>query len=300
MKVDLTGRAAIVTGGGGGLGRAYALLLARHGAKVMVNDFGGDQGNSPAKQVAAEINDAGGIALSDSGDVTDLAQMEAMAAAAEAEWGRVDILVNNAGILRDRTFGKMDLADFRQVIEVHLMGAVNATKAVWPGMSARRFGRIVMTTSSSGLYGNFGQSNYSAAKMALVGLMRTLSHEGRKADIRVNCIAPTAATRMTGDVMPAEDLRRLTPEAVAPAVVALCADSAPTGSILCAGGGSFEMAYITLTRGIELAVDENASGRVLHRLGEIGDRAGEMVPTTGWDQSQWELKRVARTQEMAQ
>ena len=223
-----------------------------------------------------------------------------MAAAAEAEWGRVDILVNNAGILRDRTFGKMDLADFRQVIEVHLMGAVNATKAVWPGMSERRFGRIVMTTSSSGLYGNFGQSNYSAAKMALVGLMRTLSHEGRKTDIRVNCISPTAATRMTGDVMPAEDLRRLTPEAVAPAVIALCADSAPTGSILCAGGGSFEMAYITLTRGIELTVDEDASGRLLHRLGEIGDRTGEMVPTTGWEQSQWELNRSVRTTELAQ
>ena len=295
MKVvDLSGRVAIVTGAGGGLGRSYALLLAGHGAKVVVNDLGSPTGSGGAANVVAEIEDLGGTAMFNGGDVTDYDQMERMIAEAEDAWGSVDLLVNNAGILRDRTFAKMDLADFRKVIDVHLMGTVNATKAAWAGMSARRYGRIVMTTSSSGLFGNFGQSNYSAAKMALVGLMRTLSKEGEKSGIRVNCIAPTAATKMTDDVMDAEALDRLAPEAVAPGVVALCADEAPNGMVLCAGAGSFEQAHVTLTRGVHLREGSDGADQLLAVMDEIGERDGEMVPSTGWEQARWELSRTQK------
>ena len=202
MTIRFDGRVAIVTGAGGGLGRQHALALAARGAKVVVNDLGGALDGNGATPVAAqkvvdEITAAGGIAIASGASVTDAAAVQAMVDAAMAAWGRVDILVNNAGILRDKSFTKMALDDFRLVVEVHLMGAVNCTKAVWDVMRAQNYGRIVMTTSSSGLYGNFGQSNYGAAKMALVGLMQTLSIEGAKNDIRVNCLAPTAATRMT-------------------------------------------------------------------------------------------------------
>lgn len=299
MPLDFLGRVAVVTGAGGGLGRAYALLLARYGAKVVVNDLGGDRSGSsasasPADQVVGEIETLGGIAMADPGDVTDFHQMEAMVAAAEDRWGRVDILINNAGILRDRTFAKMDLVDFRKVIDVHLMGSVNATKAAWAGMSARGYGRVVLTTSSSGLFGNFGQSNYGAAKMALVGLMRTLSQEGQRVGIRVNCISPTAATRLTGDVLDPELLQRLTPDAVAPGVAALCAETAPNGVVLCAGAGSFEQANITLTRGLRLPIGDGTAEQVLDGMDRVGDRVGEMAPRTGWEQSQWEVHRGAQ------
>ena len=181
-----------------------------------------------------------------------------MVEAALREWGRVDILVNNAGILRDKSFAKMELADFRLVVDVHLMGAVHCTKAVWETMRAQNYGRIVMTTSSSGLYGNFGQANYGAAKMALVGLMQTLSIEGAKHDIRVNCLAPTAATRMTENLMPEAVLRLLEPGAVTPGLLALVAEDAPTRAILCAGAGSFERAHVTLTQGIHVGHDDDA------------------------------------------
>ena len=197
MAIDLTGRVAIVTGAGGGLGRQHALLLARLGAKVVVNDLGssvsgGGASPSAAQAVVEEILAAGGVAVANGSSVTDFTQVEAMVAEVMARWGRVDILVNNAGILRDKSFTKMDLSDFRLVVDVHLMGAVHCTKAVWEVMRRQNYGRIVMTTSSSGLYGNFGQANYGAAKMALVGLMQTLAIEGAKNNIRVNCIAPTA------------------------------------------------------------------------------------------------------------
>jgi NAD(P)-dependent dehydrogenase (short-subunit alcohol dehydrogenase family) len=304
MNIELGGRVAIVTGAGGGLGRSHALALARHGARVVVNDAGGardgrDGSSGPAEAVAAEIRAAGGVAQASCADVTDAEQMAGMVAAAEAAWGRVDILVNNAGILRDRTFAKMDLADFRAVIEVHLMGSVNATKAVWAGMCARGHGRIVMTTSSSGLYGNFGQSNYGSAKMALVGLMRTLSLEGQRHDVRVNCLAPSAATRMTADIMSAETLELLSPEAVSPTVVALAADDAPTGSILCAGAGSVERAHITLTRGLRIAPGSDAAGQILAGFDTVSNRTGEMVPASGPEQAQWELANARRTERAA-
>ena len=230
MPVDLSGRVAIVTGAGGGLGRAHALLLGRLGARVVVNDIGtGAVGSdSGAHRVANEIVQAGGQAVASIGSVTDFKAMEGMVADTVARWGTADILVNNAGILRDKSFAKMDLADFRLVVDVHLMGSVHCTKAVWNLMRERNYGRIVFTTSSSGLYGNFGQSNYSAAKAAMVGLMHTLGLEGAKHNIRVNCIAPTAATGMMEGLLPAEAIALLNPAAVSPGVAALVADDAPT------------------------------------------------------------------------
>ena len=234
MTLRFDGRVAIVTGAGGGLGRQHALALAARGAKVVVNDLGGTvdgTGGAPtaAQAVVDEIRAAGGEAMANGASVTDFAAVQAMVADAMQAWGRVDILVNNAGILRDKSFAKMELADFRLVLDVHLMGAVHCTQGgLADTMRAQNYGRIVMTTSSSGLYGNFGQSNYGAAKMALVGLMQTLAIEGAKHDIRVNCLAPTAATRMTEGLMPAGVLALLEPGAVTPAMLALVGEDAPT------------------------------------------------------------------------
>lgn len=292
MKKFLDGRVAIVTGAGSGLGRAHAMALARYGARVVVNDIQGRHEGSPGRTVADQIVRDGGAAIADGGDVTDFAQMEAMVARAIGEWGRVDILVNNAGILRDRSFSKMTLDDFSMVINTHLMGAVNCTKAVWEHMRAQQYGRIVMTTSSSGLYGNFGQANYSAAKMAVVGLMQTLALEGAKYNIRVNCLAPTAATAMTEGVLSPEDLALLQPEAVSPGVVALVGEHAPTRMILLAGAGSFESANITMTRGIFVGDVEDPVAHISARLDEIKDRHGETVPDSGWAQYQFELSKA--------
>lgn len=292
MNKTLDGRVAIVTGAGSGLGRAHALALARHGARVVVNDVAGAHEGSPGRAVVDEIVRAGGSAIADGGDVTDFAAMEAMAARAVAEWGRIDILVNNAGVLRDRSFSKMTLEDFRRVMDVHLMGSVHAVKAVWETMRAQRYGRIVMTTSSSGLYGNFGQSNYSAAKMALVGLMQTLALEGERQDIRVNCLAPTAATAMTEGVLPPEALARLQPDYVSPGLVALVGEDAPTRTILLAGAGSFESANLTMTRGIFIDGSDYTAAEVAARMDEIRDRADERVPGTGFEQYQWELSKA--------
>ncbi|WP_208509044.1 SDR family NAD(P)-dependent oxidoreductase [Variovorax paradoxus] len=292
MNKTLDGRVAIVTGAGSGLGRAHALALACHGARVVVNDVAGAHEGSPGRAVADEIVRAGGSAIADGGDVTDFAAMEAMAARAVAEWGRIDILVNNAGVLRDRSFSKMTLEDFRRVMDVHLMGSVHAVKAVWETMRAQRYGRIVMTTSSSGLYGNFGQSNYSAAKMALVGLMQTLALEGERQDIRVNCLAPTAATAMTEGVLPPEALARLQPDYVSPGLVALVGEDAPTRTILLAGAGSFESAHLTMTRGIFIDGSADTAAEVAARMDEIRDRSDERVPGTGFEQYQWELSKA--------
>ncbi len=297
MAIDLTGRVAIVTGAGGGLGRAHALLLARRGAKVVVNDLGGGVGGAggstgAAQAVADEILATGGEAIANGASVAEQAQVEAMVADAMQRWGRVDILVNNAGILRDKSFSKMDMADFRIVIDVHLMGAAYCSKAVWEIMRAQNYGRIVMTTSSSGLYGNFGQANYGAAKMALVGLMQTLSIEGQKNNIRVNCLAPTAATRMMEGLMPAEVLAKLKPEVVSPGLLALVAEDAPTRAILCAGGGSFEAARVTLTRGIHVGEGEDAAEQVAARWSEIVDPAGEVLPESSWAQGSSELAKA--------
>ncbi|MDH2463033.1 SDR family NAD(P)-dependent oxidoreductase [Acinetobacter baumannii] len=298
MTINLSNRVAIVTGAGAGLGREHALLLARLGAKVVVNDLGSDvngKGGSTiaAQKVVDEIIAAGGEAMANGASVTDIEQVQQMVDETIARWGRVDILVNNAGILRDKTFSKMSLDDFRTVIDVHLMGAVNCTKAVWDIMREQKYGRIVMTTSSSGLYGNFGQSNYSAAKMALVGLMQTLALEGEKSNVRVNCLAPTAATRMLEGLLPEEALKALAPSAVSPAITTLVSEDAPTRMILCAGAGSFEAAHITLTQGIYLGTDEQVPHVLAQRLADVADRTGEFVPVRGGAQGELELKKAS-------
>ncbi len=295
MELDFKGRVAIVTGAGGGLGRQHALALAARGARVLVNDLGGAVDGSggsagAAQAVVDEIRAAGGQALANGASVTDFAAVQAMVQQAIDAWGRVDVLVNNAGILRDKSFAKMDMADFQLVVQVHLMGAAHCCKAVWPHMQAQKYGRIVMTTSSTGLYGNFGQANYGAAKLAQVGLMQTLAIEGAKYGIHVNALAPTAATRMTAGLMPDEVLARLAPEAVVPAMLVLAHESAPTRTILCAGAGSFEAAHITLTRGIHLGQGPDVPEQLAARLAEVCDRAGEQVPQNGSDQGANELR----------
>ncbi len=297
MSINFKGKVAIVTGAGGGLGRQHALAFAKRGAKVVVNDLGGSRDGvggsvSAAQAVVDEIKAAGGEAIANGASVTDYAAVQAMVQQAVDTWGRVDILINNAGILRDKSFAKMEIADFELVMNVHLMGAVHCCKAVWPHMIAQKYGRIVMTTSSSGLYGNFGQSNYGAAKMALVGLMQTLSIEGAKNDIRVNCLAPTAATRMTEDLMSEAVLQALKPEAVVPAMLVLASADAPNRTILCAGAGTFEAANITLTQGVYLGLDSDTPEQLAERLSEVTAREGESVPQSGAAQGGNEIQKA--------
>jgi NAD(P)-dependent dehydrogenase (short-subunit alcohol dehydrogenase family) len=299
MAISFEGQVALVTGAGAGLGRAYAMDLAARGAKVVVNDLGGAVDGSggsvsAAQAVVDEIRAAGGEAIANGASVTDFAAVQAMVKQAVDAWGRVDILVNNAGILRDKSFAKMDLADFRLVLEVHLMGAVHCSKAVWPLMTEQKYGRIVMTTSSSGLYGNFGQSNYGAAKMALVGLMQTLSIEGEKNNIKVNCLAPTAATRMTEDLFPPDMLQAFGPAAVVPAMLVLASEAAPTRTTLCAGAGAFEAAHVTLTQGAYVGTGADADSQLAAQLQAVTAREGEAVPLSGSGQGANEL-RLARS-----
>jgi NAD(P)-dependent dehydrogenase (short-subunit alcohol dehydrogenase family) len=285
VKHSLEGRVALVTGAGGGLGREHALFLARWGARVVVNDVS----MSAAESVAREIVAAGGMALPHAASVTDEAAVDAMVKRTLAEWQRIDILVNNAGILRDKSFAKMSLEDFRLVVDVHLMGAVICSKAVWEQMRQQKHGRIVMTTSSSGLYGNFGQANYGAAKMALVGLMQTLAIEGEKYGIHVNCLAPSAATQMTRDVLPESSLELLDPALVSPVLLLLAGDRAPTRAIVCAGAGHFAVANITLTKGLHIGNGDDAGERLLEQWEQVRDRTGELVPWYGFMQCEREV-----------
>jgi NAD(P)-dependent dehydrogenase (short-subunit alcohol dehydrogenase family) len=287
MTIRFDNRVAIVTGAGGGLGRAYALELARRGAKVVVNDLGGARdgtGHSDAAlAVVAEIEAAGGEAISNGGSVTDYDQMVAMVEAAKVRWGRVDILINNAGVLRDRSFAKMEPEDFRFVIDVHLNGSANCTKAVWETMREQNYGRILMTASSTGLFGNFGQANYGAAKLGLAGLTKTLHLEGAKYGIKVNTIAPVAGTRMTEDIFPEAAFKAFAPENVAPAALFLVSEDAPTNMIVGAGAGVVQAAYVTLTPGAKLA--EPTPESVAAQWSEIIDRRGEIVPNSGAEQT---------------
>lgn len=297
QALTFEGQVAIVTGAGGGLGREHALALAQRGAKVLVNDLGGSLDGvggsvSAAQAVVNEIKALGGEAIANGASVTDLAGVQAMVQQAIDAWGRVDILVNNAGILRDKSFAKMEMDDFRLVVEVHLIGAANCCKAVWPHMQAQNYGRIVMTTSSSGLYGNFEQSNYGAAKMAQVGLMQTLSIEGAKHNIHVNALAPTAATRMTEGLMPEAVLAALKPAAVVPAMLVLAHACAPTRTILCAGAGGFEAAHITLTQGVYVGTGADAPEQLAEQLGAVLDRSNEKVPQSGSAQGQLEVGKA--------
>ena len=287
MSIRFDGRVALVTGAGSGLGRVHALALAKRGAKVLVNDWGGD-----AQAVADEICLAGGQAWACPADVTDFSAVQSVVEQGLKQCGRLDILVNNAGILRDKSFAKMDLDDFALVINVHVMGAMHCCKAVWDVMRAQNHGRIIMTTSSSGLWGNFGQANYAAAKMALVGLMNTLAIEGESKNIRVNALSPTAATRMTEGLLPPAALEMLKPEAVTPALIFLASDEAPTGRIVCAGAGSFETAQISLTKGVVLGAGDEVAEALAQRFPEIADRQDDAVLRYGMQQGQHELKRV--------
>ena len=261
MTIRYDGKVAIVTGAGGGLGRSHAIELAKRGAKVVVNDLGGSvsgegQNSDAALAVVAEIEALGGEAMAHPANVAVMEQVEDMVSQTMSAWGRIDILVNNAGILRDKSFIKMDMADFKLVLDVHLMGSVNCTKAVWEIMKSQEYGRIVMTSSSSGLYGNFGQSNYGAAKLGVVGFMNTLAQEGAKYNIRVNALAPTAGTRMTEGLMSEQAFNLLTPETVTPAVLYLVAEDAPTHTILAAGAGAYAVAKIVETESVWLPEGE--------------------------------------------
>ena len=291
----LEGRVAIVTGAGSGLGRAHALYLAAQGARVVVNDLS----QEAAELVATEIAADGGEALAIPACVTDEAGVRGMVAIVTGLWNQVDILVNNAGILRDKSFAKMSLDDFRQVVEVHLMGSVICTRAVWELMRQQRYGRVVMTTSSSGLYGNFGQANYGAAKMALVGLMQTLALEGERYGIRVNCLAPTAATPMTKGVLTDASLEALDPSLVSPGLLALVGEDAPTRAILCAGAGHFARANVTLTQGLHVGDGDEAGQLAIRRWDEISDRDGEIVPDYGFTQAERELASAGVTVPLA-
>lgn len=290
MSIEFKDQVAIVTGAGNGLGRAHALGLAARGAKVVVNDLGGARdgrgaSSEAAQSVVAEIEAAGGEALANGADVTDAEQVAAMVAAAQQRWGRVDILINNAGVLRDKTFAKVTLEDFRFVLDVHLMGSVNCTKAVWELMRAQQYGRIVMTSSSSGLYGNFGQTNYGAAKLGLVGLMNTLKLEGQKYGIHTNAVAPTAATRMTEELFPQEMLDLMQPEFVTPGVLYLCSQDAPNGEILCAGAGCFASARLEESRGVNLGRDASPEAVASAWKDHIANFDGAEPMASGMEQS---------------
>ena len=278
MTYSFEGKVAIVTGAGGGLGRCHALDLARRGARVVVNDLGGAMdgtggSSEAAKAVVEEIRAAGGEAIANGGSVADRKGAASIVKDAVDAWGRVDVLINNAGILRDKSFAKMELDDFQLVLDVHLMGSVNVTREVWPIMRDQGYGRIVLTTSPSGLYGNFGQTNYGAAKLGLVGFMNTLKIEGAKYNVHTNAIAPVAATRMTENLLPEDAQKALGPELVTPAVVYLCTEDAPNGVILQAQGGRFSMAVIVENAGVDLGAGATAED-IAENYGKISDLTG--------------------------
>ena len=263
MSLDFTDKVVIVTGAGGGLGKSHALEFARRGAKVVVNDLGGAMDGSggssdAAEAVVAEIKEAGGEAIANGSSVTDDAGVDNMIKQTMDAYGRIDVLVNNAGVLRDKSFAKMEINDFTFVVDVHLFGTMKPTKAVWPIMKEQGYGRIMVTSSSSGLYGNFGQANYGAAKLGVVGFMNTLKLEGQKDNIHINALAPVAWTRMTENLMPAEMEDMLTPERVTPAVIFMCSEGAPTGKIICAGAGAYTSAAIVETKGVYLGENPSA------------------------------------------
>ena len=299
MTIRFDGRVAIVTGAGNGLGRAHALGLARLGAKVVVNDFGGARDGSGGSMTAAEtvveeIRAAGGTAMADGADVSNFEQVTAMVEKATKEWGSVDVLCANAGILRDKSFAKMEVADFQKVLDVHLVGTFYCCKAVWEGMRARNYGRIVLTTSSSGLYGNFGQANYGAAKTGMVGLMNVLAEEGRKTDIRVNIVSPTAATRMTEELLPPEALKLMKPEAITPAVEYMLRENAPTKTIMGAGAGSFAVIRILESEGVNFPEEQWTADTIAANFKDISDMSNARALDGAFHQTQKYVEQAAK------
>jgi NAD(P)-dependent dehydrogenase (short-subunit alcohol dehydrogenase family) len=288
---------AIVTGAGQGLGRSHALALAERGARVVVNDLGGARdgtgsSSTAAEHVVEEITSSGGEAIANAADVTDAAAVDAMVGEAVDTWGRVDVLVNNAGVLRDRSFANMSIEDFTFVVNVHLLGTAICTKAVWGLMRDQNYGRIVVTTSSSGLYGNFGQANYGAAKLGVIGLMNTLRAEGAKYDIRVNALAPVAHTRMTDELLPAHAKALLQPEEVTPGLVFLVSKESPNGIILTAGAGGYAVARIYETPGIFLPKVDRTPENIATKFEELRDAHGQQEFTAANDQTTTFLARA--------
>jgi len=291
MSISFEGQVAIVTGAGNGLGRSHALELAKRGAKVVINDLGGARDGSggsseAAQEVVSLIEAAGGEAFAHGANVAKFDEVQDMVKQTMEKWGRVDILINNAGILRDKSFTKMDLADFQLVMDVHVMGTVNCTKAVWDIMREQNYGRIVVTTSSSGMYGNFGQSNYGAAKMAVLGLMNTLVLEGLKNDIRINALAPTAGTRMTEDLMPPEIFDMLTAESVTAGALTLCHKDSPNRFILCAGAGGYASTRLFETDGTFLPAEQQSPEEVTAQWDTIVDTSNQAQLESGAKQSE--------------
>ena len=296
-QVNFEGRVAIITGAGNGLGRSHALELAKRGAKVVVNDLGGARDGSgasseAAQEVVALIKEMGGEAFAHGANVAHYDEVEDMVKQTMDQWGQVDILINNAGILRDKSFAKMDLADFKLLMDVHLMGSVNCTKAVWDIMREQNYGRIVMTTSSSGMYGNFGQTNYGAAKMAVLGFMNTLVLEGAKNNIRVNALAPTAATRMTEDLMPQQILDMLTAEAVTAGALTLCTEEAPNRFILCAGAGGYASTRLFETDGVFLPAEQQSPESILENWEQISNTDNQKEMQSGNGQGEKFLSKA--------
>ncbi len=289
MSIRFDNRVAIITGAGNGLGRQHALQMAARGAKVVVNDYGGSAdgtggSSEPAERVVAEIIAAGGEAMAHGANVANAEQVADMVDKTMAKWGRVDILVNNAGILRDRAFGKMTMEDWNAVMHVHVTGSTICTMAVWPHMKAANYGRIVMTSSSSGIYGNFGQSNYGAAKMAVIGLMNVLHIEGAKNNIRINTLAPGAATRMTEELLPPPVIALMKPELVTPGLLYLVSEEGPSRVILDATAGGFARTYIYETEGVCFAPDDCTPENVAAHFAEISDPAGQHLYEGGGEQ----------------
>ncbi|MDZ4741334.1 MAG: SDR family NAD(P)-dependent oxidoreductase [Alphaproteobacteria bacterium] len=298
MSIRFDGKVAIVTGAGGGLGRAHALELARRGAKLVINDLGGTVDGSggssdAALKVVEEIKAFGGTAIANGASVTDDTGVAGLVKQTLEAFGRIDILVNNAGVLRDKSFTKMEIKDFTFVLDVHLVGSVKVTKACWETMKTQQYGRIVMTTSSSGLYGNFGQSNYGAAKLGLVGFMNTLKLEGQKDNIRVNALAPVAGTRMTENLMPPAALEALKPEFVTPGVIYLVSEDAPTGVVLAAGGGAFAVAQIFESNGAFLGQQNLTAESVAENWSKISDMTGSKAYFMGGEQTQKFFARIS-------
>ncbi len=290
MSISYEGKVAIVTGSGGGLGRSHAIELAKRGAKVVINDLGGATdgtggSSDAAKAVVAEIEALGGEAIANGANVAKYEEVEAMVKQAVDQWGRVDILVNNAGILRDKSFAKGSLEDFQMVLDVHLMGSINCTRAVWEVMREQNYGRIVMTTSSSGLYGNFGQTNYGSAKMGVIGAMNTLCQEGAKYNIKVNALAPTAGTRMTEGLIPEKAFELLTPETVTPAVLYMVSEDGPNRTIIAAGAGCYSVVKLVETHGVYLAPEEQTPEGIAAHWDAITNPANETVPQAGFEQT---------------
>jgi len=291
LSKEFEGRVAIVTGAGNGLGRSHARALAAAGAQVVVNDLGirTETGLAPSPAslaVAQEIVSDGGKAIADFADVADMAAVEALVARTVERFGRIDILVNNAGMLRDKSFAKMELADFRSVLDVHVMGSVNFTKAVWPVMREQNYGRIVLTSSTSGLFGNFGQANYGTAKAAMLGLMNVLHIEGARNDIRVNCLAPTAATDMTKGLLAPGSEELLHPDTVSPAVLFLVSENAPSKMVMGAGAGVFTQIHVLETTGVYLPPGERTPAGFARHLDQIRDLDGARNLDGAFDQTE--------------